>query len=132
MRQRNCGGCGQPVYRNHHCRATAIADPPVPLDRESFDLLRQEARAEARSQQAADAQLLIPIDEDPDDECFCGDARSWHPGNRECLVCADSPRPWDGCGRFRFAGHAGWRAEPLLEPETSLTTHPSQNRGGRA
>lgn len=138
MKQRNCGGCGQPVYRTHHCRASAMADPPVPLNRATFDQVRAEARAEAQAEANAEAQLLIPIDEDPTDECFCGDARSWHPDNRECLVCGPSTHPVVGCKpigackRFRLAGPAGWR-DALVALDVELDEQQaSQNRGGRA
>lgn len=63
MRDRNCPACDQPIYRNHHCRASALHDPPVPFNREEFNRMREEARAEAEAQANADAQLtLLEVD----------------------------------------------------------------------
>ncbi len=61
MRDRNCPNCGHPVYRNHHCRASRVLDPPVPLDRAKFDAIRKQARDELEAQANADAQLTIPL-----------------------------------------------------------------------
>lgn len=62
MRDRNCPGCGQPIYRNHHCRASVLHDPPCPPPANLRELIEQ-ARREAAAPVVE--PLTLPIEETP-------------------------------------------------------------------
>lgn len=55
MGQSNCGGCNQPVYRTHHCRASVTRNQPEPPTRRPADFwqLVEQAKRDAEHDQRA-------------------------------------------------------------------------------